>query len=135
MALLALAAPTVNLTDPQLKNVTTNVPGTTGTAVGVNTGFTVPWVPGLIIQIYTGITGCGNITFLGVGNTPNVVVAPSTSVNLLYGPISSGYANAAGLVQVNVGTGTTVIPTAFLLPAATGTSHSPFAVNPAGTDY
>ena len=137
MALLALTAASTLLTDPQLKVVTTNVPGTAGTAVGANTGFTVPWAPGLVIQIYTGITACGNITFLsGGGNTNNVIVAPSTSINLLYGPISSAFANpATGLVQVNVATGTTVVPNVFLLPAATGTGHSPFEANPTVSDY
>jgi hypothetical protein len=136
MALAALATPTVVLGDPQLKVIVTNVPGTTGTALAGNTGFTVPWVPGLMIQIYNGATPSGVVTFLGTGLTPNVTFTLSNaSSNILYGPISSNFANASGLVQVNVTTVTTTIVNAFLLPQATGTSHNPFNVQPQLTDF
>lgn len=136
MALAALAAASVVLADPQLKVIVTNVPGTTGTALAGNTGFTVPWAPGLIIQIYNGATPSGVVTFLGVGATPNVALTLSNaSSNTLFGPIGSGFMNASGLVQVNVTTVTTTIVNAFLLPVATGTSHNPFNVNPSLTDY
>lgn len=136
MALAALSAASVLLADPQLKVVATNVPGTTGTALAGNTGFTVPWAPGLVIQIYNGATPSGVVTFLGTGLTPNVsFTLASASSNTLYGPISASFMQASGLVQVNVTTVTTTVVNAYLLPAATGTSHNPFNVNPSLTDF
>jgi hypothetical protein len=137
MALQVLTAPTTFLIDPQFSRTTSNVPGTSGTAVGANTGITVPWVPNLGLQIYTGATACGNVTLISPNTTmlASIVVAPGTSQNILYGPIGPEWIGAGGLVQVNVATGTTVVVTPFLIPFATGSAHSPFELNPQNADY
>ena len=136
MTLLALAAPTVNLLDPTFSKTATNVPPTTGSALSGNTGFTVPWVSGLAIQIYVGGTSCGVCTLVSPNTTyyASLTWSPATSANMLYGPVSEFWANA-GLVQVNVTTATTVIVNAYLLPGYTGTSHNPFEVNVQKVDF
>jgi hypothetical protein len=137
MALLALAAPTTFVIDPQFKVVTGVVPAAAGTALTGNTGFTVPWVPGLVIQIVAGATPPGVVTLVGPSTpTPSPSLTMAASANLLFGPIAQQFASpTTGLVQVNVTTVTTASVNAYLMPGATGATHSPFENNPTLTDY
>lgn len=137
MALLALTAPTVFVVDPQFKVASGVVPAAAGTALTGNTGFTVPWVPGLVLLVVAGATAPGNVTLVSPQvPTPNLVINMLASASLLYGPIASQYASpTTGLVQVNVTTVTTASVAAYLLPNATGWSHSPFENNATVTDY
>jgi hypothetical protein len=137
MALLALAAPTVFAIDPQFKVVTGVVPAAAGTALTGNTGFTVPWVPGLVIQIVAGATAPGVVTLVSPATSvPAPALTMVANADLLFGPIGSQFASpTTGLVQVNVTTVTTASVNAYLMPNATGPTHSPFENNPTITDY
>jgi hypothetical protein len=135
MSVVALTAPTTFLTDPQFSKTTSNVPGTTGTAVSGNTGFTVPWAPNMCVQVYTGVTACGTVTLVSPNSLyANITVSPGTSANIVFGPFAQFWANA-GLVSINVQTPTTVVVNAFLLPYATGTQHNPFEWDQQVADY
>lgn len=137
MALLALSVPTVLVADPQFKTTTGVIPAASGTALAGNTGFTVPWISGLVIQIVAGATAPGNVTLVGPQlPVPSPVINMLANAVLLYGPIGSQFASpTTGLVQVNVTTVTTAAVNVYLLPNATGASHSPFENNPSITDY
>jgi hypothetical protein len=144
MALVALATPTVSLVDPTLSVVATNVPGATGSALAGNTGFTVPWVPGLVVQIQGGAAGTGAVTVVNPtsgGPTPSFTL-PATSQNVLY-LVPQEFANpTTGLVQFNVTTVTNASAAAFLLlpnvgalNTGTGVKHNPFENNPQAADF
>jgi hypothetical protein len=142
MALVALAAPTHNLVDTTFTATATNVPAASGTALTGNTGFTVPWVPGLVIQIASGATGAGVVTAVNPSGS-NAVVTLAASANVLY-LVPEEFANATtGLVQVNVTTVTTASAAAFIMPggvaaineASTGAKHNPFQSNPTAGDF
>lgn len=137
MSLLALAAPTTNICDPQFA-AGIALPATE-TALTGTTGFTVPWVTGLVIRIVEGATTPGLITL--VNPAPSGTPAPTqtltaTASSVLYGPIGQEFSNpTTGLVQVNVATVTTASAGAYILPQATGAKHNPFENNPANADF
>jgi hypothetical protein len=45
------------------------IPATAGTAISGNTGFTVPWAPGLIIVIWSGSSGAGACQLVNPAST------------------------------------------------------------------
>jgi hypothetical protein len=141
MAALALAAPTNVLVDPTLSVVTSNVPGATGTAITAP-GLTVPWVPGLVVQIASGATAPGVVTVVGPTGVNNVTFTLAASTNILY-LVPQEFANpATGLVTINVTTVTTATAAAFLLvpnvgalSVGTSVKHNPFENNPQAADF
>ena len=132
MALLALAAPTsAQLATPQGVNLS-------GTALGANTGATIPWVPGLCIAVLSGATAAGAVTLLNPNGSPTFaspVVTLAASGVALFGVVDQVFSNSSGLVQVNVAVVTTAQVAAFLVPTATGAAHSPFANLASLADY
>lgn len=139
MSLVALATPTTNLVDPTFTVVATNLPAAgAGSALAGNTGFTVPWVPGLVVLITGGAAGTGNVTLVNPlsGGPQPVFALPATSQTVLYGPIPQEFANpTTGLVQFNVTTVTNDYAAAFVLPNATQVKHNPFENNPTAADF
>ena len=132
MSLLALSAPT---------NQLGGILGTayvlaSGTAITPNTGVTCPWVPGLMIVIVSGATAAGVCTlYSGSFTGPSITVAITTGFGI-FGPIPAAYANASGLVQVNVTTVTTATAFAALLPAGvTVATHCPIEQIPTASDF
>lgn len=139
MTLLALAAPTVNVIDPQFTVASGAIPAATETALTGNTGFTVPWVPGLCVHIVAGATAPGVVTLVspnsGPASPPNLTLTMAASASLLY-LIPYEFVNlATGLIQINVTTVTTASAGAYIMPAATGKAHNPFEINLQAADY
>jgi len=138
MALVALASPSTNLFDPTLSVVATNLPvAGAGSALSGNTGFTVPWVPGLVVLITGGAAGTGVVTLVNPtsGGPQPTFTLPATSQTVLYGPIGQEFANpTTNLVQFNFTTVTNAFAAAYVLPTATGVKHNPFENNPQAAD-
>ncbi len=131
MALLALPAPTTPLATIAGVNLA-------GTALGTNTGATVPWVPGLVLVVLSGTTAAGAVTLVNP-NTGTTFAAPSVTLAAdgiaLFGVIDQVFMGAGGLVQVNVAVVTTAAVGAYLAPAATTGAHTPFLNLASLSDY
>ena len=131
MALLALPKPTV-----QLGGLSGLALTGAGTALGANTGLTVPWVPGLVVVVFSGATAAGSVSLV------NPLASPAgPSITLIadglgvFAPVPVGFAMSSGLVQVNIAVVTTASASAFLLPDAINATHDPFQMNPAESDF
>jgi hypothetical protein len=117
MALLALPAATVNISDPAFG--TTALPAAE-TALTGNTGVTFPNDPDglVVVRIVIGGAGAGNATIVGNLGAANVVKAVSNSTIYIWGPFDpSLYSNNAGLVQINFSVVTGNSAGVYLLPA------------------
>src|SRR5271166_1395471 len=126
MTILALTTPTAFAGDVQLK-AGFGMAATYGTSIAANTGFTVPWVQGLMIYALGATSNTVTLTFVGTGGTANVVTSALTQgVPYLFGPVSSSFQVATtGLVSVNItGVVTGMYVTGLLLPT-TGPIHGP----------
>jgi len=135
MSLLALSAPTTPLSGPLGAPYVL----ASGTALTGNTGFTCPWVPGLMLVVVSGATAAGVCTLVNPLSTwtgPSITVAITTGFGI-FGPIAAVYAAAAtGLVQVNVTTVTTATAFAALMPVAVNTAtHDPFEASAVASDF
>jgi hypothetical protein len=110
----------------------------TGTALSGNTGFTCPWVPGLMLVVVSGATAAGVCTLNAPSASftgPSITVAITTGFGI-FGPIPVEYmVTATGLVSVTVATVTTATAFAALAPLPTNASHNPFELSPVATDF
>ncbi len=126
MTILALSTPTVFCGDAQLK-AGIQFTATYGTSIAANTGFTVPWVQGLMIYALGASSNTVTLTFVGTGGTANVTTSTLTAATVsLFGPVSNSFASSTtGLVTVNItGVVTGMYVTGLLLPT-TGAAHGP----------
>ena len=131
MALLALSTPTV-----QLGGLSGLALTSAGTALGANTGLTVPWVPGLVVVVFSGATAAGAVALVNPSAPPSGPSITLVASGLgIFAPIPVGFASASGLVQINVAVVTTASASAFLLPSAVSSVHNPFEMNPAEPDF
>lgn len=139
MATTALTTPSAVLPDPQFSGGV-GITATTGTTVGTGAQtVTVPWVPGLVVVIYSATTAPGVLTLVSPGNgTPaSVTCTPGAAGIYLFGPIGEEWGSpSTGLVTITIGTAVaTTSAAAYVLGAATGAKHNPFENNPQATDY
>ena len=148
----AFAAPTGYMIDNTL-SVGVACPAATPTAINGTGGFTVPWVPGLVLQIENGVTGCGNVILVAPNaadtpsnSVPSLTLTVGASVNLLFGPIPKMYAASPispaqpwGLVTVTVQTDATVHVAVMALRTTLGYFdvgyHNPFEIDAQNTDF
>lgn len=132
MALLALPKPTI-----QLGGLSGLALSGAGTALGSNTGLTVPWVPGLVVVVFSGATAAGAVSLVNPLATP---AGPSVTLVAdglgVFAPIPAGFASlTTNLVQINVAVVTSASASAFLMPEAVSSVHDPFQMNPAESDF
>lgn len=126
MTILALSTPTVFCGDVQLK-AGIGFTATYGTSIAANSGFTVPWVQGLMIYALGASSNTVTLTFVGTGGTSNCVTSSlAATVPYLFGPVSNSFqAATTGLVSVNItGVVAGMYVTGLLLPT-TGPIHGP----------
>ncbi len=133
MALLALSAPTAQL------GGLAGAPYVlaSGSTLATYTGFTCPWLLGLMLVIVSGGTAAGVCTLVNPAGTwtgPSITVAATTGFGI-FGPIPVEYANSSGLVQVNVTTVTSATAFAALIPTAVNAAHCPFETSAVAGDF
>jgi len=137
MSILALAAPTAIAGDPQL-TAGLALGGTFGESIVANTGFTVQWVPGLMLYALGATSNTITLTFTAVATGfSNLVTSELTAATpYLFGPISNAYVNSSGLVAVTItGVVTGAYFAGLLPPLAAGALHNPFERNVQNADY
>jgi hypothetical protein len=139
MATTALTAPTTLLPDPQF-STGVSLTATTGTTVGTGAQtVTVPWVPNLVVVIFSATTAPGVLTLVspGTGGPASITNTPGAAGIYLFGPISNEWASpSTGLVTVTIGTAVaTTSAAAYVLANPTGNKHNPFQNNPQFTDF
>lgn len=125
MSLLALSAPATTLGGISGLSVPAS-----GTALTGNTGFTVPNNGTVMVIVFVGASGAGNLQFLTQrGASQPAAIAVSNSTNYVFGPFDPNlYSDVNGLLNATLSVVTGNSVSAYVLASTVGfrATHNPF---------
>jgi len=141
MTYLSLPAPTTNIADATLATGQ-DISAWSGTSIASNSGVQVHWCPNMMLLVKGATGNSVTLTWVHTGTSAPADVTTgnlSAAHFIAFGPIPGMWANASGIVTINItGTVSGMAFGAFFAPAwvsPTGPMHSPLESTVGALDY